>query len=54
MKILIGLIMLHFLVILVSRKWGSEKIPYTFIAIITAIMVGFVFYMMGLIERPEL
>ena len=53
MKILLGLIILHFLVIWGSKFTKNEKIPYMLTAAISAIMVVYVFFMMGTIEVPE-
>ncbi len=53
MKILLGLVILHFLVIWGSKFTKNDKVPYMLTASVSAIMVVYLLYMMGTIEVPE-
>jgi hypothetical protein len=53
MKILLGIIVFHFLVMFRAKQKIRERVPYTTIFFLTAVMVIYVVAMMHKIEPPD-
>lgn len=52
MKIILGIIAFHLLIIMRTNLSGSRRLPYIAIIVITLLMVVFVLFMMYTMERP--
>jgi len=53
MKILLGIIFFHLLVIVRARIGARDGVPYSSILLITICLVGYVVLMMFLMEVPQ-
>ena len=53
MTVLLGIIIIHFLVILRAKQSIREKVPYVTIFILTILMVSYVVAKMYTMEPPE-
>lgn len=54
MKVLLSIILLHFLVMFRSKHAANDGVPYLTTFIITVIMVALVLVMMYTMDAPEL
>ena len=53
MKVLLGIIIIHLLVMLRARQSIRERVPYVSIFVLTVLMVTYVVAMMYTMEPPE-